>query len=264
MTNRTEEILEYFKEAKPQATIDGMTFWLVEGDLLMTEDDLWAYAIERAILEAEDGDVIREGLIAAEENGRVIRWHLGKILTYCVRRSTFVNDLEYQTVVDNLSLAAAAWESVCGVRFRHLIEYDLAEPAGAKTVLFDVIYTLVNAQNYIATAFFPYTQAEKRHLRVYPLYFTKHGYDPIGVFRHELGHVLGFRHEHIRAPQVMDCGDELPGVHRTLTPYDSKSVMHYLCKNHVGGNLQLAITETDREGAQRVYGLPYHEVDERD
>ena len=84
----------------------------------------------------------------------------------------------------------------------------------------------------------------------------------MGVFRHELGHVLGFRHEQIRLASAKDCGDEKFGLAKPLTPYDSKSVMHYLCGN--GGDKNLRITEVDRFGAQRVYGLPFHEVDERD
>jgi len=45
-----------------------------------------------------------------------------------------------------------------------------------------------------------------------------------GVFRHELGHVLGLRHEHIRAPGTFCTEDS---SWRGVTAYDSASVMHY-------------------------------------
>src|SRR5678815_2857671 len=54
-----------------------------------------------------------------------------------------------------------------------------------------------------------------------------------GVARHELGHILGFRHEHPWAPGA-PCSEQqtytAPNVDltgRRLTAYDQVSVMHY-------------------------------------
>ena len=49
-----------------------------------------------------------------------------------------------------------------------------------------------------------------------PIFFNSQ-YDPVGVFRHELGHVLGYRHEHIRG--IPGCGFE-DSRWQPLTPYD--------------------------------------------
>ncbi|MFC1835754.1 hypothetical protein ACFL2Q_13650, partial [Thermodesulfobacteriota bacterium] len=67
-------------------------------------------------------------------------------------------------------------------------------------------------------------------------------------------HVLGFRHEHIRSGARPGCpGEDLWGT-ITFTDYDPKSVMHYFCGGV--GSTELAITQTDKAGAQQVYGAP--------
>jgi hypothetical protein len=89
---------------------------------------------------------------------------------------------------------------------------------------------------------------EKRYVYVDPSYFRT-DYDRVGIFRHELGHLLGYRHEQI---------DRLSGCYHTednrweeLTPYDPKSVMHYFCGGH--GTKTLAITDVDRAAHRKVY-----------
>lgn len=268
MATRPEEFFDYFKEHKPQVVLDGVACWLVEGDLLMDENELWAYAIERAAMDAEEAGESREGLLAATgADKRIIRWRQGKVLTYFVRRSTFADETTYRTVAANMPKATAAWEAECGVRFQYLAELDKAANVGPDAALFDVRgvhpdQVTEKTKKVLASAFFPNSPVERRHVWVYPRYFTQQDFDPVGIFRHELGHVLGFKHEHIRAPSAMDCGDEKFQQATPMTPYDSKSVMHYLCGG--GGDKQLRITQIDRLGAQRVYGLPFTEVDERD
>ena len=66
--------------------------------------------------------------------------------------------------------------------------------------------------------------------------------------------MLGFRHEHIRAEAPASCPDEDLADTSVLTGYDPKSVMHYFCGNV--GSRELLITDVDRTGAQRLYGLP--------
>lgn len=268
MSTKPEEFFDYFKVNKPQITLDGIAYWLVEGDLLMDEDDLWVYAFERAEMDADEQGESKEGLTAAiGADKRIIRWRQGKVLTYFVRRSAFADDAQYQTVANNLRKAAAAWESKCGVRFRYLAELDTAQNVGPDAALFDVRgvrpdQVTEKTKNTLASAFFPDSPVDRRHVWVFPKYFTQAEFDPVGVFRHELGHVLGFKHEHTRSPSAMDCGDEKFEKAKPMTPYDSKSVMHYLCGG--GGDKSLSITEIDKLGAQRVYGLPFVDVDERD
>jgi hypothetical protein len=106
---------------------------------------------------------------------------------------------------------------------------------------------------FIAAAFFPNDPINRRRVLIDPSYFTT-TFNQVGVLRHELGHVLGFRHEHIRSGAPAACPDEDPGRVIDLTQYDPRSVMHYFCGGV--GSRELAISDLDREGSQRVYGPP--------
>jgi len=74
------------------------------------------------------------------------------------------------------------------------------------------------------------------------------------VLRHELGHVIGFRHEHIRSGAPPVCPHEDTTGTINLTDYDPRSVMHYFCGGV--GSRTLEITDIDRTGSQQVYGAP--------
>ena len=75
-----------------------------------------------------------------------------------------------------------------------------------------------------------------------------------GLLTHELGHVLGLRHEHIRPEAEGDCleGEEW----RPLTAYDSDSIMHYPLVECGGtGRFPVSFSARDIEGVIQVYGI---------
>lgn len=122
-------------------------------------------------------------------------------------------------------------------------------------VLFVVRY-LNQPGTMIASAFFPNDPPSRRRVFIFPSYAGT-SFDKVGVLRHELGHVLGFRHEHIRSEAPAVCQGEDTGFTLSLSNYDPHSVMHYLCGG--AGNPGLTITDIDRISAQQVYGPPLTE-----
>jgi hypothetical protein len=257
---------------KKTPKIDGQEYYVAEGDTLLDEDQLLIYAqqrqareIERRAAEAASGaglGVARlvgvtledrsRGLLGMVQGGRLVRWQPGLALSYAVLRDTFPSEDEYRLVCENMRQATKAWEDTCGVSFQHREDLDSSRdlwPAGA---IFTVRY-IDTGGTFIAAAFFPNDPVRRRRVLIDPSYFRT-TFDKVGVLRHELGHVLGFRHEHIRSGAPPICPDEDPTGTIDLTQYDPQSVMHYFCGNL--GSRDLAITELDRTGAQKVYGPP--------
>lgn len=167
-------------------------------------------------------------------------------ITYCVSQDSFKS--KYGLVVETMDAAAAAWEAAAHVDFIHRSEEDGNCTSANDNVLFDVNET--PNRSYLARAFFPNYPRSSRNVLI-----SKSAYSssqPLeGILKHELGHAIGFRHEHTR-PEAGTCFED--NDWRPLTPYDSASVMHYPQCNGTADLLEL--TATDRHGAACLYGQP--------
>jgi hypothetical protein len=177
-------------------------------------------------------------------------------LTYCVSTSF---QGRYNQVVQAMREATKAWEDASNVRFVHVSALDNSCSNATQGVLFDVNPINLPNGEYLARAFFPGYEREQRSVIIDTSAFMLppgSNLKLVGLLRHELGHTLSFRHEHIRpeAQQVSGQCQESPDW-APLTPYDAMSVMHYpQCKGR--GDGALSLTEDDKLGAACLYGAP--------
>lgn len=225
--------------------VEDEVFFVVEGDLLYDIDHVSEYHFAET-------DTLSNRLVAIELNGELVKWPDNHVITYAVIRSSFDTSSEYEIVKNNMSEAISAWSNVCNVTFSHEHEWDAQLRPSQKPEELDFVVRHFNANNkFIAKAFFPNTLKYRRKILIDPSYYTS-SYDKVGILRHELGHVIGFRHEHIRSGAPASCPKENTVDTRNLGDYDPRSVMHYFCGNE--GTRDLKLTESDSIGAVMVYG----------
>lgn len=177
-------------------------------------------------------------------------------LTYCISDEFGQRKGE---VVESFITAATEWEELAHIDFKYLPEHDARCNARNVQVLFNVSPVADSWAYYIARAFFPHQERREREVLVN---LDVHDdmasntrldgdYTLRGVMRHELGHVLGFRHEHIRdEASAFFCREDTS--YRVITEYDAASVMHYpQCNGE--GDWGLSLTDVDARGASFFY-----------
>ena len=245
-----------YEEFKAQAVQEPDTgMYVIDGDQLVeTEADMQALydnflqSISDAKLHEEGLAEIQQGLAIYNVSGQDIKWSASQALnlTYCVSQSSFGS--RYNAVVTALDSATGAWEAAAKVNFVHVAAEDGKCTSRNNNVVFNV--RQVSTSQYLARSFFPNSSRRGREILVSTSSFGNISpWTLAGVFRHELGHTIGFRHEHTR-PEAGTCFED--NNWRALTAYDSSSVMHYpQCNGTQNGDLVL--TNLDKSGAASVY-----------
>lgn len=180
-------------------------------------------------------------------------------LTYCISASF---GGRYDTVAQAMAIATADWERAADVHFIDLGPAACAARA-QKRPLFTVVP--VSGASYLARAFFPYFS--DRQLRIDDTAFSQRDqFSVAGILRHELGHTLGFVHEHTR-PEAgtwtesdkTGCFAPAGDYWRPVTAYDHRSVMNYpWCHADASQNFStdFYLTKHDIAGARALYGAP--------
>jgi len=192
-------------------------------------------------------DSLNEGLIVNTVGGADDKWSTAQVgnLTYCVSNKFGTRKAD---IVNAMNGGAALWEGASSkINFVYVPAQDASCTVRNNSVLFSV--EPVQTSQYIARAFFPSSPKRSRNVLVDDSIWTSGSWTPSNILGHELGHTLGFRHEHTR-PEAGTCFED--NNWRPLTPYDSASIMHYPQCN--GSSSNLSMTSTDRQGAVALYG----------
>ncbi|MFK4380821.1 hypothetical protein [Bradyrhizobium sp. USDA 223] len=233
---KVESLLKVLIESPP-----GSGRYVVEGDIPIAREEIVDYL--KSLKSPDIANSRSDELIVNLIGGKFDYWKTPeqRKLTYSFDGNSFPSAENLQFTRAKFRAAADDWVAACsdcGITFTEVSENPFFriryEPASDGT---------------IAMAFFPSSPPSDRVLYVYKSFLAPDlQFDPVGVLRHEIGHILGYRHEHIA--NIPGCAMEGSNW-KPITPYTANSVMHYFCGGK--GSLDLALRDTDRRGHRCLY-----------
>jgi hypothetical protein len=241
----------------PQVRLDDegtlRTFYVWEGDMLMSAEEIRGIIFARRMAGAPARDA-QELLLQVRSDGLAGHWLRGnRSLSWAADCASFDSAAQCATARQYFAAAARDWVNACndcGISFPELPSAANVQPGSGPGAPTMVLRYQKDEHGYLAVAFFANDPAFKRYISITPGFFST-SFDRAGILRHEIGHVLGYRHEHNRA--LTGCYFE-DDRWVSLTEYDPKSVMHYFCGN--GGTRALTLSPSDIAGHAALYRRP--------
>lgn len=232
----------------------GTTYYIIEGDLLMTKVEYHQYKSQIDILKPK---VNGEKLLGYKIDDKIVKQSEHLNMKYAIIKASFMDSIdEYELVKKNMLQAAKDWQKLCNVQFTHISNLDDVLEINNELKGLDLTFVIEkrDQSGYEALSFLPHDPKEDRRIFISPKYFSDTLYDKIGVFRHEIGHTLGFLHEHTRK-DIPDCREAAVYTPEEIGDYDPKSVMHYFCNGI--GDRKLKFTATDKKAATSKKYYPF-------
>lgn len=239
--------------------------FIVEGDIAIRGEEALRRYYRESVAHVSQPLTVR---LTAAGNDDVWSASIKHSLTYCIGDGFGTRKA---TVIAAMAAAAESWSRRVGVTFRYVPSEDSECILESPDVNLDVVFDVRPApatETYNAAAFFPSDSRLAKKLSIHSRAFgTMTGGRTLeGVLGHELGHVLGFRHEHMWATPTPTCLNPDAGMDlyspghaddsRLLYgEYDAVSIMHYVQCRPVGAVDGYAQTEKDYRGAISIYGL---------
>ncbi len=215
--------------------------YVVEGDISIAREEIVDYL--KSLKNPNIANSRSDELIVNLVGGKFDYWKTPeqRKLTYGFDEKSFPAADKLEFTRAKFRAAADDWVAACpdcGISFTEV----------AVNPFFKIKYE-PTSDGTIAMSFFPSSPPSDRFLYVYKPFLAEDlQFDPVGVLRHEIGHILGYRHEHIA--NIPGCATEGTSW-KPITPYTPNSVMHYFCGGK--GSLDLALRDADKRGHRCLY-----------
>lgn len=241
--------------------------YLVEGDMLLSDDALALYYEERVLRRRSTGTIdksIAATVYDSADNDTfdAVR-PFAMDLRYCLSDGWGGAEALETTVEAALEDAGKVWAGVARVRFVHAADLDGAGCTQSIIGSVDFVVKPNVGKPNSAYGWWNYAQVSEVAVGTNMPY--------VAAMVHELGHVLGLDHEQYHDLSPLGCtqptydppagADHSWGDQRELTEYDNTSIMHYydgsgnaVCSG--GTPSTRRISRLDEIGLRSLYGNP--------